>query len=86
MAPQVTRITRSILSGNNDGNICKVKCNVGYLPGGTKLVKCVLGTWKDAKIKCVPIDCGKPKIKRAIIGEIAYTYSFFLLVVWIFDI
>ena len=45
---------------------------MGYLPAKTIMVKCVLGIWKGADIKCVPVDCGKPKLKRAIVGKITY--------------
>ena len=70
-APVNSKISFFVFLGNNDGDMCKVTCSVGYLPAKSTMVKCVLGTWKCGDIKCVPVDCEMPKIKRANVGKIA---------------
>eukprot|EP00795_Rhopilema_esculentum_P005888 gene5888-11220_t len=53
--------------GVNDGDTCKVTCFNGYYPRKAVAVKCILGKWNVNAIKCLPVDCGLIKIKRAIL-------------------
>ncbi|EDO34671.1 predicted protein, partial [Nematostella vectensis] len=51
--------------GDKEGQRCVVTCAKGYRPRRPFKMLCLHGKWRGAVDKCVPVDCGIPKIPNA---------------------
>lgn len=56
-----------LCSGNQQGDMCSARCNVGYRhlgtpdgEGGAAIMRCEDGTWTPTLPQCVRRDCGAP--------------------------
>eukprot|EP00794_Sanderia_malayensis_P010275 gene10275-11330_t len=65
--PFVVKHAQLTCTGHNDGDTCEMKCHEGYIPAKTITTKCILGKWTKPLKSCVPTNCGKLNVTRAIV-------------------